>query len=324
MFGDIKLEMWNNLVGRFRSKLQYRRGWSSSPWNSFESIAWNKNWGISIWYVADKAVLTLPSVPVDFINIRQYWVRSLAQHMRRHTVAGRIVMKLSCNCVCYKWNCHYWSTWWPVAWSEPSHHINQCCLVVDWPIFQQVISRKLPQKNRPSLVHISHWLGLDIKDPRDFPVAQRNNNVENAWNHQRTIICIQNHLLFCLNGWSLAWISSLPMGLPPSYLFWWQLMWWVTPDVAVSVRGRSGLWPFRSVAVSVCGRFGLWPFRFVAVSVCGLSGLWPFRFVAVSVCGLSVVAVSVCGRYDLLPWQQYMWHWLFDHVRPCHEGQWHL
>ena len=73
-------------------------------------------------------------------------------------------------------------------------------------------------------------------------------------------------------------------------------MWWVTTDVAVSVCGRSGLWPFRSVAVSVCGRFGLWPFRFVAVSVCGLSGLWPFRFVAVS-----VVAVSVCGRYDLLP-----------------------
>ena len=96
--------------------------------------------------------------------------------------------------------------------------------------------------------------------------------------------------------WSLAWISSLPMGLSPSYLFWWQLMWWVTTDVAVSVCGRSGLWPFQSVAVPVCGRFGLWPFRYVAVPVCGRSGLWPFRFVAVS-----VVAVSVCGRYDLLP-----------------------
>ena len=97
--------------------------------------------------------------------------------------------------------------------------------------------------------------------------------------------------------WSLAWISSLPMGLSPSYLFWWQLMWWVTIDVAVSVCDRSGLWPFRFVAVPVCGCFGLWPFRFVAVPVCGRFGLWPFRFVAVS-----VVAVSVCGRHDLLPY----------------------
>ena len=40
----------------------------------------------------------------------------------------------------------------------------------------------------------------------------------------------------------------------------------------------------------------MWPFRCVAVSICGRSGLWPFRFVA-----FSVVAVSVCGRYDLLP-----------------------
>ena len=48
--------------------------------------------------------------------------------------------------------------------------------------------------------------------------------------------------------------------------------------MAVSVCGRSGLWPFRSVAVPVCGRFGLWPFRSVDVSVCGRLGLWPFRF----------------------------------------------
>ena len=70
----------------------------------------------------------------------------------------------------------------------------------------------------------------------------------------------------------------------------------VTTDVAVSVCGRSGLWPFRFVAVSVCGRSGLWPFRFVAVSVCGRSGLWPFRFVAVSVCGR-----FGCGRFGLWP-----------------------
>ena len=94
--------------------------------------------------------------------------------------------------------------------------------------------------------------------------------------------------------WSLAWISSLPMELSPSYIFWLQLMWWVTTDVAVSICGRSGLWPFRFVAVpvcglSVCGRSGLWPFRSVAVPVCGRSGLWPFRlwpfrFVAVMTC----------------------------------------
>ena len=81
--------------------------------------------------------------------------------------------------------------------------------------------------------------------------------------------------------WNLALLSSLPMERSPSYLFWWQLMWWVTTDVAVSVCGRSGLWPFRFVAVPVCGRFGLGPFHLVAVSV---------------------VAFSVCGRYDLLPW----------------------
>ena len=95
---------------------------------------------------------------------------------------------------------------------------------------------------------------------------------------------------------SLAWISSLPTGLSPSYLFWWQLMWWVTTYVAIPVCGRSGLWPFRSVAVSVCVPFGLWPFRFVAVSVWGRSGLWPFRFVAVSVCGR-----FGCGRFGLWP-----------------------
>ena len=98
--------------------------------------------------------------------------------------------------------------------------------------------------------------------------------------------------------WSLAWISSLPGTFSIIYILVTTdvVGHWVTTDVAVSVCGRSGLWPFRFVAVLVCGRSGLWPFRFVAVSVCGCSGLWPFRFVAVS-----VVAVSVCGRYDLLP-----------------------
>ena len=111
--------------------------------------------------------------------------------------------------------------------------------------------------------------------------------------------------------WSFALILSLLMGLSPSYLFWWQLIWWVTTDVAISVCGRSRLWPFRFVAVPVCDCSGLWPFLFVAVSVCVRSGLWPFPFLAVSDCGRSglwpfrfvavlVVAVSVCGRYDLL------------------------
>ena len=99
--------------------------------------------------------------------------------------------------------------------------------------------------------------------------------------------------------WSLAWISSLPMGLSPSYLFWWQLMWWVTTVVAVSVCGRSGLWPFRFVAVPVCGRFDVWPFRFVAVPVCGHFSLWLFRS----------VAVPVCGRFGLWPFR--LWPFRF-------------
>ena len=137
-----------------------------------------------------------------------------------------------------------------------------------------------------------------------------------AWNQQRAIICIQ--IVYYLASsvqlmtwillhvlafhplerlrWSLASISSLLMGLSPSYIFWWQLMWWVTTAVAASVCGRSGLWPFRFVAVPVCGRFGLRPFRFVAVQVCGRFGLWPFRFVAVSVCGR-----FGCGRFGLWP-----------------------
>ena len=102
------------------------------------------------------------------------------------------------------------------------------------------------------------------------------------------------------------WISSLPMGLSPSYLFWWQLMWWVTTDVAVSVCGRSGLWPFQSVAVPVCGRSGLWPFRFVAVPVCGRFGLWPFRS----------VAVPVCGRFGLWPFR--LWPFRFVAVMTCY------
>ena len=101
--------------------------------------------------------------------------------------------------------------------------------------------------------------------------------------------------------WNLAWISSLPMELSPSYLFWWQLMWWVTTDMAISVCGRSSLWLFRFVAVPVCGHSSLWPFRFVAVSVVavpvsGRSGLWPFRFMAVSGCGR-----FGCGRFGLWP-----------------------
>ena len=70
----------------------------------------------------------------------------------------------------------------------------------------------------------------------------------------------------------------------------------VTTDVAVTVCGLSGLWPFRFVAVPVCGRSGLWPFRFVAVPVSGRFGLWPFRFVAILVCGR-----FGSGRFGLWP-----------------------
>ena len=109
--------------------------------------------------------------------------------------------------------------------------------------------------------------------------------------------------------WSLAWISSLPMRLSPSNIFWWQLMWWVTTDVAISVCGHSRLWPFRFVVVPVCCRSGLWPFRFVAVPVCVHSGLCPFPFMAVLVYGRSglcpfrSVSVPVCGCPGLCPFR---------------------
>ena len=157
--------------------------------------------------------------------------------------------------MCYKWNCHHISRCWPVAWSAPSHNINQCCLVVDWPIFQP-FSRKLPQKNRPSLVHIMacrpiglHWLGSDTKDPRYSPVVRENNRwpwfprtfriVYYFASSVQLMTWILLHVLAFHPlerlRWSLAWISPLPMGLSPSYLFWWQLMWWVTADVAVVI-----------------------------------------------------------------------------------------
>ena len=162
--------------------------------------------------------------------------------------------------------------------------------------------------------------------------AQRDNNVENTWNHQRTIIYIQNHL-FCIIGSVIdldtiacpsvsslrAIVMEFGMDIIVTYGTFSIIFILVTTDVVGdNWCGRFGLWPLRSVAVPVCGRFGLWPFRFVAVPVCGRSGLWPFRSVAITVCGrfglwpfrfvaVSVVAVSVCGRYDLLP---FCWHTL--------------
>ena len=164
-------------------------------------------------------------------------------------------MKLSCNCVCYKWNCHHWSRWWPVAWSAPSHHINQCCLVVDWPIFQQVISRKLPQK-------------IVIQNRLLFCLIGSVNDLD-------AIACPSVSLLEAI-------AMEFGIDIIATYGTFSIIFILVTTDVmGDNWCGRFGLWPFRSVAVSVCGRSGLWPFRFVAVSVCGHFGLWPFRFVAV-------------------------------------------
>ena len=172
-----------------------------------------------------------------------------------------------------------------------------------------------------------HWLGLDIKDPRYFPAArgnhrwpwfpaQRDNNVENAWNHQRTIIYIQNRLLFCVIGSvnnldtiacpsvsSLGTIAmELGMDIIVTYGTFSIIFILVTTDVAGdNWCGHFGLRPFRSVAVSVYGRSGVWPFRFVAVSVCGRSGLWPFRFMAFRFAAVSVCGRFGCGRFGLWP-----------------------
>ena len=147
--------------------------------------------------------------------------------------------------------------------------------------------------------------------------AQRDNNVENTWNHQRTIIYIQNHL-FCIIGSVIdldtiacpsvsslrAIVMEFGMDIIVTYGTFSIIFILVTTDVVGdNWCGRFGLWPFRSVAVPVCGRFGLWPFRFVAVPVCGRFGLWPFRFVAVSVCGR-----FGCGRFGLWPlWPVTSW-----------------
>ena len=176
--------------------------------------------------------------------------------------------------------------------------------------------------DRPSLFRIRHQrtaLLSRCKGNHRWPWFPRTKGQQcgNAWNHQRTTICIQNRLSFCLIGsvndlYTIACpsVSSLgaiamkfDMDIIVTYGTFSIIFILVTIDDVVGDNwcGRFGLWPFRSVAVSVCGRFGLWPFRFVAVSVCGRSGLWPFRFVAVS-----VVVVSACGRYDLLPYKL-MW-----------------
>ena len=148
----------------------------------------------------------------------------------------------------------------------------------------------------------------------------------NAWNHQRTIICIQNRLLFCFIGAvndldtiacpSVSCLGAIAMEFGMDIIVTYGSFSIIFILVITDVVGdngccRFGLWPLRTVAVSVCGGSCLWPFWFVAVPVCGRSCLWPFRFVAVPVCGRSglwpfsfvavlVVAVSVCGRYDLL------------------------
>ena len=241
-----------------------------------------------------------------------------------------------------------YGTWWPwygqleAGWLQPTKLLiiawissvapvlvsqdRYLCHVQLHPRYQQVFSRKLPQKNRPSLVHIMacrpiglHWLGLDTKDPRYSPVARENNrwpwfprifrivyHFASSVNDLDTVACPSVSTLGAIaiefgmditvtyGTFSITFILVTTDVMGDSWCGRFGL--WPFRSVAVSVCGRSGLRPFRFVAVSVCGRFGLWPFRFVAVSVCGRSGLWPFRFVAVS-----VVAVSVCGCYDLLP-----------------------
>ena len=33
-----------------------------------------------------------------------------------------------------QWNNHHWFRWWLVAWSAPSHYLNQCWIVVNWTL----------------------------------------------------------------------------------------------------------------------------------------------------------------------------------------------
>ena len=195
-----------------------------------------------------------------------------------------------CNCICYvfSWIKIFWT--WTWTWT--------------------------------SNIRVTLPLQGETTDDHGFP-AQWNNNVVNAWNHQRTIICIQNRLLFCL----ISSVNDLDTIACPSvssigaitkqfgidiivtYGTFSIIFILVTTDVVGdNWCGRLGLWPFRFVAVPVCGRSGLWPFRFVAVSVCGRFGLWPFRF----------VAISVCGRFGLWPFR--LWPFRSVAVMTCYRS----
>ena len=198
-----------------------------------------------------------------------------------------------------------------------------------WRIYASVNLEIIASGNglSPSRRYVTGWSIDDLSsistpeiyqmkwNDHSFP-AERDNNVENVWNHQRTIICIQNLLLFCLIGS----VNDLDTISCPSVSSLWSdcegvchgchRYLWDFLHLIYSGDNWCGGWqlmcPFRFVAVPVCGLFGLWSFQFVAVSVCDRFGLWPFRS----------VAVPVCGRFGLWPFR--LWPFRFVAVMTCY------
>ena len=72
-----------------------------------------------------------------------------------------------------QWNYHHWFRWWLVAWSVPSHYLNQCWNIVNWTLgikfqwnlnqnqyifiqenaFENVVCEMAPISSRPQCVN---------------------------------------------------------------------------------------------------------------------------------------------------------------------------
>ena len=61
--------------------------------------------------------------PMNLAIVKQI-LRNIRQHMYRWALNhwGRVMHN------------HHWFRWWLVAWSAPSHYLNQCCNLVNWTL----------------------------------------------------------------------------------------------------------------------------------------------------------------------------------------------
>ena len=52
------------------------------------------------------------------------------------------------NAYMYQWINHHWFRWWLVAWSAPSHYLNQCWHIVNW-----TLRNKLQWNHNQKFIH---------------------------------------------------------------------------------------------------------------------------------------------------------------------------